>query len=338
VLLHGGTGWAARYQLVDLGTLPGGDYSFATALEQGAMPRVAGYADTASHEQHAFLYDPAQRPPHLSDLKTLGGTTSQARGVNASRVVGFSSTGTSSASRGATRAFVEAGGRMTSLGTLAHVGDSHAWAINRHDVIVGDSSLGNGDMHAVVVDATGKMADLGTLGGRVSWATAVNDRGVIAGSSYLAGESGPHAFVYANGKMADLGTLARRTSYANAINGQGDVAGGSLVRGTVPGTFFMHAFVYRHGAMTDLHTLGGDSSNAYGINEAGQVVGESTTPSADTHAFICEASGAMTDLNTLVSAPGWTLQSATAINDAGAIVGYGTVKGRLHPHAFLLLP
>ena len=76
----------ARGGMIDLGTL-GGTFSAATSVN--AEGQVAGHAETASGETHAFRWDPVNRS--MRDLGTLGGKSSYAQGINdRGDVVGYS--------------------------------------------------------------------------------------------------------------------------------------------------------------------------------------------------------------------------------------------------------
>ena len=206
------------------------------------------------------------------------------------------------------------------------------------------------------------MIDLGTLGGRHSYAFDVNSTGQVTGHSWLADDSG-NAFMHSAGKMVALDTPAGSSGFG--INDSGQITGyvipqqapykqyaflysagtmtnlGTLggaeswghrinASGQVTGWSLVadgvpHAFLYSGGTMHDLGTLGGSRSNGYGINGSGQVSGTSEIADGIYRAFLF-ADGAMHDLNALVVAglpSGTTLFEAKGINDRGQIVANG---------------
>ena len=74
--------------MTNLGTLPGGTYSYATGINDSGQ--IVGRALTAVSEMHAFLYSGGK----WKDLGTLPGWTyNYATGINiAGKIVGLSST------------------------------------------------------------------------------------------------------------------------------------------------------------------------------------------------------------------------------------------------------
>jgi probable HAF family extracellular repeat protein len=209
--LPSGGGTAA---IIDLGTLPGGTGSAATAISGNGL--VVGTADVPNPSDplggtvgHAFLYSAGT----MTDLGTLpGGFDSQAAGVNdAGAVVGIATVGGMSPQH----AFLYSGGAMIDLGA------GIASGINNSGQVVGSNGV---TVHGFVYSG-GTMTDVGTLpGGTFSSATAINATGQVAGlanSSQLI-----HAFRYSNGVMSDLGTLpGGEGSIASGINAGGDVVG-----------------------------------------------------------------------------------------------------------------
>jgi probable HAF family extracellular repeat protein len=181
----------------------------------------------------------------MQDLGTLGGTYSQATGINNSgQIVGYTTT-LSSLGPTTTRAFLRNGpGNVTYLGTLGGA-NSQAFAVNDSGEVVGNSTTALGEKAPnAFLWQSGQMTDLGTLGGIFSYATAINDSGQIVGYSStgpgLPGFTTPHAFLYSDGTMTDLNNLLPAGSgweltTAMAINNQGAIVGMGYLYGQQDG-------------------------------------------------------------------------------------------------------
>jgi len=120
-------------------------------------------------------------------LGTLGGSSSQATGVNNSgEVAGFASLAS-----GYQHAFSTLGGSMIDLGTLG--GSSYAYGINDSGEIVGYSYLADGDQHAFLY-LDGSMLDLNSLlpansGWVLEEAFGINASGQITGMGLYDGQA-----------------------------------------------------------------------------------------------------------------------------------------------------
>ena len=301
----------------------------------------------------------------ISDLGTLGGTSTTAYGVNnLGQVVGASET-----AQNASHAFLWEAGRMTDLSllegdkvrssaafgindasqvagnyvypdrdtagffyaggsaiALGHAPHGKAMAINNVGEMAGDLAHGVDAAPQAFLWNAGKVVELGSLGGPGAQARAINDSGQVAGFASLE-NSVNHAFLYSGVGLTDLGTLGGKNSMAYGINRSGVVVGASQTAENG----VQHAFLYRGDAMTDLGTLGGTESQADGINNSGWVVGWSRTAAGAQHAFLWTGAR-MIDLNTFAApAPGVWLEEATAVNDLGQIVANAS-----NGHAYLI--
>jgi probable HAF family extracellular repeat protein len=353
--------------LKELGTLPGGDYSFAAAINQrgqivGASENNQTDPASGNPEFHAVLW----QDDKIHDLGTLGGTASFAATLNGrGQVVGEalndvpdplsilgSGDGTTFTQ---TRAFLWQNGKMTDLGTLGGP-DSWAMFVNDRGQIAGASYTSD------VIDPetmspqinpflweNGKMRDLGNLGGNngplgaPGIVNALNNRGQVVGNMELLGDQSVHPFLWDGEKLSDLGSFGGTFSTATGINDAGDVVGYSYFSGNP----VKHAVLWRNGVMTDLGTVPGDPcSFASNINSKGQIVGGSQNDECDpfTHAVLWENDEPGVDLNTLIS-PGSDLQLVVAywINDRGEIVGAGhdpscPFEDNCDGHAYVLIP
>ena len=317
---------AQTYTVIDLGTLPGGNSSYANGINNRG--EVVGYASFSSptFSQHPFLFSGGA----MIDLGTLGGFQSVALGINNSGQVA----GISDSASGPDHAFLNSAGSMIDLGTLPGESSSGASSINNNGQVVGYSQTEFGFQFAILY-TDGSMIDLGTLpGGGASYAYGINNTGRIVGQAYAVSDVGlvGHAFLYSDGRMIDLGTLGGFWSSAFGINDSGQVVGQA---DSATGNQYQHAFLYRGGNMLDLGTLPVPfvESTALGINNSGQIVGYSDNAAGLKHAFLYDG-GNMTDLNNLVTLPaGVYLMQATGINDPGQIIANGN-----NGHAYLLTP
>jgi probable HAF family extracellular repeat protein len=291
---------ANTYAAVDLGTLGGGSFSVATAINPAGQ--VVGFGEVgsgATFRSYGFIWQNGV----MTDLGSLGGRITRALDINARGQV----VGTSSTADGLGHAFV------WQKGTMFDLGPGQATAINPAGLVVGTNSAA----HAALWEK-GRVTDLGTLGGCCSQATGINPAGQVVGASQTSGGDF-HAFLWQKGVMLDLGTLGGTISWAEGITPSGKVIGWSSLAGG-RGDGQLHAFLWENGVMTDLGTLGGSQAEAFAINPRGQVVG---SVHGLGRAFLWDKGG-VAYLGTL----GGSFSSAEGINPAGQVVGRSETADR----------
>jgi probable HAF family extracellular repeat protein len=247
--------WQKQGGIRDLGTLPGGDYSSAFAINDSGV--VVGTSNTAT-STHAFSWTLAQG---LQDLGTLPG-------ANASSALAINNQGQIVGSSGG-HAALWSGGSIQDLGTLGGA-TSEARGINNLGAIVGVSDTSSGP-HAFLWQ-NGAMQDLGILSGDTSSrADHINDNGTVVGASE--GSGGVRAFVWTS--AAGMQPLGSDGVYSEAF----DINNAGQVVGEVASSLGTRAFLWTSQAgLIDLNTkvtnLPGDVVliGAFSINEKGQIV------------------------------------------------------------------
>ena len=328
---------AQVYTITDLGTLPTGTYSEASAINSfGQVVGTSSIRTGSGMVSHAFLWT---RNGGMQDLGTLPGDdgtfSSWGTGINdLGQVVGGSwqdvrSNNVFLWTRTAGMQNLEG---APTMGTYPASINNFGQVASTVGVFTGHSAP-----QASTWTRSGDWQTLDQNQWLASWAYGINSLGDVVGYAYSIQSS--HAVLWTNGTIWDLGTFpGGTTSVAYGINASGQIVGSSNGQNFPANS---HAFLkHKHGSMKDLGTLpGGTDSTANAINFFGAVVGSSNSQSSPqvSHAFLWTKTTGMWDLNDLIApGTGWVLQTATGINVGGQIVGGGTINGVTH--GFLLTP
>ncbi|MGK2954861.1 MAG: hypothetical protein ACSLFI_04210, partial [Solirubrobacterales bacterium] len=328
----------ARFEATNLGILPGGTASEATAV--GDSGHVVG-----NSAGFGFLWRPGGG---MEKINLLTPDVSYAGpDVNSTDVVAV----TGPHSDGDAFGFLWHANRWAS-GFAQNVGAAgEAICGEGCDVDPNDQSFANGINDpgfivgtSTIEDSAGPQVMAPTVWAPNGDATRLPGAGQgsareIANNGRIAGSLGPHAALWQDETdiPLDLGLLPASTgtqSDALDLNENGTVVGNSEV---APGV--IRAFAWNPGSgmqpIASPNTLSGYSS-ANAIAPDGTIVGSSFN-GTQTRAIIREPGKPIVDLNTLIPpGSGWTLTSARDINDDGQIVGVGQIGGTTR--AFLLTP
>lgn len=201
-----------------------------------------------------------------------GVTTSVVTAVNQGGVIAGNFS-TSSNSGGAFAGSLDGG--FTSLQTLATFG-ADAVALNNAGIVVGSSRINSYTDRAAIWNAqTGRVQDIGSLGGDYSRALGVNEQGTVVGVANMGLLNGVYldrAFIYRNGVMTRIAANLGEDSYsvAESINNRGQTLGSiyGLVNGVDTARSSIHT---ASGGAVSLQGLGLPSPGGK-MNDLGQIL------------------------------------------------------------------
>src|SRR5258706_579660 len=220
----------AEYAVIDLGALINtatGTNASVRGINAAAQVAITNAPDALAY--HAYQYSAGAS----LDLGTLGGNAAFALAINnAGQVAGRSVT-----TAGTVHAFIWTPGGVGGIRTPL--------AINNQDQIVGYSAnLDGSDRAFLYKDAA--MTDLGTLGGRYSYALAINGSNQIAGGSYTDdADSIYHAFLSDGTTMTDLNSKVTSKAANWILNEAKGINDSGVIIGTGALSGQSHAFMLR---------------------------------------------------------------------------------------------
>ncbi len=323
----------ARAQgIVDLGLLPGGTWSYSSAIsDDGSV--VVGSGQSADGTSRAWRWTAATG---LVSLGTAPGMTrSSAYRISGDGLVVTGVSG--SAYDIAARWTAQSG--MVSLGSMAPGKPSFAFGTNLDgSVVVGDGYLTDGSQRAFRWSAAGGMVQFGQrlAGCNNSLALLMGgDASVIAGYCF----NNAPALVYptacvwdSSGAVMSLGVLpGKQESVPGAISADGSVIVGYCADGTGQNT---RGFLWTASAGMQEITLGSLGTVLGSVNADGSIVtGRYMDTPSTVRGLIWTASGGAQDVEAYlnaqgVSTAGWNIRTAGISADGSTLYGWGVHDGK----------
>lgn len=283
-----------RLPIEDLGTLPGGDQSWATSINDRG--EVTGYADAPPfHQRRPFLWLPEPRYGLPAGMNDIGPLSDQYESFgqsvnNHGEIVG----------EGGAHGFIwlptpayglPAG--MNDLGLPSGTDYSAAYGINDNGLVILRAQTTQFIDHAFVWQ-NGTYLDIGNLGGPYGYslASAISRSGMVAGYSEVDTTLNMHSYLWQPLLgMKDLGTVPGfESSFALDVNISHDVVGVS--RSSHSPTTSVAFLCRRDGQMIDLNRhvtpppIGLALEQARAINDRGEIVAVGQVAPDDWRSFL----------------------------------------------------
>ncbi|MCC6621566.1 MAG: DUF11 domain-containing protein [Deltaproteobacteria bacterium] len=287
------------------GECAGGDWIVCAAPDECQYPGRCN-PDTGVCDYEVMPGD-VPVPIRLTDLGTLGGTTSKAHAVNADGAV----VGESATAAGAVHAFWwDADGGMVDL-TPGAGNTSVAFGVNDAGRVLG--RISSGGTIQVFAWEDGVLSTLfparaGLTNDELAFGPTPSGRIAGNGANGVAYHSG-------NGTSATViaGPEGTKSMTVKALSDSGVVVG-SLVTASDA----VHAFRWSGtGAAVDLGADGGVASEAIGVSAAGDVAATVTDADGDRRAVVFRAAGTVAAIGTLGGDESWVV----AMSAAGVVLG-----------------
>ena len=295
------TGWPTVHATVfssghvhDMGALPGGQESFAIAINDRGQ--AAGMSSDETPDPFSVLgwgtetRGFAWQHGVMTDLGTLGGDDTLVNAQNQrGQITGSSYTNdTPNAATGLPTSdpFLWHDGRMRDLGTLGGTYGVANW-LNDDGEVVGQSNLAGDQASRPFLWNGRKMINLGDLGGGFGFADYISERGDVAGAS-LAPDGNFHGFRWHDGHMIDLPPVGGAPwAFANSINDEDQVVGNETDAG---GSDEVMAVLWKGRRGYDLNTLVAPNqlhmASAEYINDRGDIVGHGVLKNGEQRMFL----------------------------------------------------
>lgn len=303
---------AFQYEVINIGTLPGSDFSLINAINNNGT--IVGTAYSGDH-QRAWQWN---EQSGMSQVYGFGYDDTIANDINDLGYIAGSFT-----ENGVSKGYRYKNGAWWHLSPIPGQSESSAWSINNLNQVVGISDFAS-DARAtgwlpILPDTPGFA--LPSYGNQEeSSARALNDLGESVGSANLAGTKRATIF-HNNNTLFDLhGLLPVGTSFSLAHDNN-EIG---WVVGQYTNSNNGYGFVFN--LELGMVTVGeaSDQTSLVAINENGQAVGSNGL----VEAVLWHSSTGRQNLNDLIDPnSGWNLKSARDINDNGWIIGQGTFNG-----------
>ncbi|PSL52700.1 putative HAF family extracellular repeat protein [Saccharothrix carnea] len=299
----------------DLGTLPGGELSWAYGINDHGV--VAGFSEIAGGKSRAVRWDASGRIQNLGVLP--GYAESSGFTINNSGVVAGRSYNGHVVEEAAT--VWDEAGRMTKLPTLPGAKLNRAYAINDIGTVVGVSSNAANVFQAVRWNKDGTLTKLRGLGEGepFSGSAWINAGGTTSGfwgsEAVLWGpEADPAPRLLENLTLPSGPTIDK----AYALSDTGIPVGAAIDKGG-----FTHPVKWNsEGKVTELPMLPGDvAAAAYGVSNDGSATGYSMNPIGVKRAVRWNAAG---EISLMV--PTTTASEGYMINERRTAVGVMTTR------------